>query len=80
MPQGVPLTKIKPYEKVRIISLPTNERNLRKLTSFGILPGIEVEVLQISPTYVLRIQYTQLALDLQIAQNIIVEKIKRQDT
>lgn len=74
MAQHMSITKLKPGESAHIVALPTDKSHLRKLISFGILPGVQVEVLQISPVYVLRIEYTQLAIDFAVAKNIIVEK------
>lgn len=47
-----------------------DKKHLRKLAVFGVLPGVELEVLQVRPTYVLRIGHTELALDKDIANNI----------
>ena len=55
---------------VRLLS--ASDEKLRKLTSFGILPGVKIKMLQISPTYVVEVGHTQLALDYEIAKNIIV--------
>lgn len=48
-----------------------DKKHLRKLAVFGVLPGVELEVLQVRPTYVLRIGHTELALDKEIAHNIL---------
>ncbi|HEY3423588.1 MAG TPA: FeoA family protein [Negativicutes bacterium] len=73
MSEFVPITVLQPGDKGRISSLlAIGERHLRKLTVFGILPGVEIEVLQISPAYVLRVEHTQIALDQEIAKYIIV--------
>lgn len=62
---------LKPGDKVKILAVSdTNNRNTRKLAIFGVLPGAEVEVLQIKPAYVFRIGHTELALDSVIAQGI----------
>ena len=71
----ISIVKIGARRKVRVVSLlPGDEGQLRKLTSFGIFPGIEVEILQTYPAYVLKVGYTQIALDYEIAKNIIVMK------
>jgi len=62
-------------DKVRVTALMTrDERQLRKLTVFGVMPGVEIEILQTYPSYVLAIGYTQFALDNEIAQTIFVNK------
>ncbi|MEN6413751.1 MAG: FeoA family protein [Veillonellales bacterium] len=69
------ITELNPGDRARIGSLlSVNKLHLRKLTVFGILPGVEIELLQTSPTYVLRVEHTQLALDFEIAKNIFVWK------
>jgi ferrous iron transport protein A len=66
---------LKKGSKVHVLQLlVTGGEHLRKLTAFGIMPGVEIEILQTSPAYVLKIGYTQIALDYQIAKNIIVTK------
>ncbi|CUH94025.1 hypothetical protein P22_0087 [Propionispora sp. 2/2-37] len=69
------LTALKAGEKGVVLHFKElAEQNLRKLTSLGILPGIEIEVLQTYPVYVVQAEYTQLALDHDIAGMIIVNK------
>lgn len=73
--EPVSLIHLTTGEKVRVLRLlPVDEKELRKLTVFGILPGVEIEILQRYPIYVLRVGYTQVALDDDIAKNIIVTK------
>lgn len=75
MLEPISIVKLRITKKVRVVRLlPVGESQLRKLTAFGILPGAEIEILQTYPTYVLRIGYTQIALDYEIAKNIIVMK------
>lgn len=72
---GVLLTTLKTGERGIILYFkePAGQ-SIRKLTSLGILPGIEVEVLQTYPVYVVQAEYTQLALDHDIAKVVIVNK------
>lgn len=44
----------------------------RKLVGLGLLPGVPVEVLQRRPVYVLRLGYTELALDGELAARVRV--------
>ena len=75
MSEPISIVKIQVNKRVHVVRLlPVDEGQLRKLTAFGILPGMEIEILQTYPTYVLRVGYTQLALDYEIAKNIIVMK------
>lgn len=71
----ISIVQLQAKKKVRVLYLlPTDESQLRKLTAFGIMPGVEVEILQDFPSYVLGVGYTQIALDYQIAKNIIVTR------
>ena len=45
----------------------------RSLTVYGLVPGAEVEIVQQSPACVIRIDQTELALDREIADEILVE-------
>lgn len=52
----------------------TGGEHLRKLTAFGILPGTKIAILQTWPAYVLKVGCTQIALDYDIAKNIIITR------
>ena len=65
------IQELRPGDKIKVLTVnPANKSNLRKLAIFGILPGVEVELLQVKPAYVLRIENTELALDNEIAKSI----------
>lgn len=69
------ITSLARGDKARVITVETGSGNhIRKLAALGVLPGVEVEVLQTSPAYVIQVNYTQLALDYDIASHIIVKK------
>ena len=75
MLEPIAIVKLGVEKKVCVVRLlPVDEGQLRKLTTFGIFPGMEIEILQTYPTYVLRVGCTQIALDYEIAKNIIVMK------
>ena len=70
---SISLVKLQVKKKVRVVHLlPVEKGQLRKLMIFGILPGVEIEILQTCPLYVLQVGYTQIALDNEIAKNIMV--------
>lgn len=48
-------------------------RVLRKLLSMGVMPGSRVKVIQVSPCRVIEIGYTTLALDDDMARQILVD-------
>lgn len=65
------IQELRPGDKIKVLTVnPANKSHLRKLAIFGILPGVEVELLQVKPAYVLRIENTELALDNEIAKSI----------
>ena len=45
----------------------------RALTAYGLVPGAEVEIVQQRPACVIRIDQTELALDREIADEILVQ-------
>ncbi|HWR05358.1 FeoA family protein [Sporomusa sp.] len=62
-------------ETARIIAISSLDySNMKKLTVFGLLPGVEIEVVQTTPVYVIRIDNTELALDRETAAGILVTK------
>ena len=74
MTKGSPLVNLRRGDKAIIAALPADERHLHKLLVFGVLPGTEIEVLQVFPGYVIGVDNTMLALDREIAGTIIVIK------
>lgn len=74
MAEGVPLRSLRCGERAVVVELPTAASYFRKLAAFGILPGMELKVLQVFPAYVLGIGNTRLALDEEIAGGIKVRK------
>jgi len=75
MSNSISIVNLQVKSKVRVVRLlPVDEGQLSKLIAFGILPGMKIEILQTYPTYVLKVGYTQIALDYEIAKNIIVTR------
>lgn len=73
--QGKQLSKLKPGEQESVVYfVGLDEQYTRKLLALGVFPGVVVEVLQVSPTLVIRFEHTQLALDREIASHIYVAK------
>jgi ferrous iron transport protein A len=70
---NIPVTELKVNEKAKIVKINTDDLvKLRKLTAFGIMPGFDIVVIQRYPAFVLQIGYTQVALDGEIASEILV--------
>ncbi|MCX7746293.1 MAG: ferrous iron transport protein A [Clostridia bacterium] len=69
----IPVTGLKVNEKARIVRINTQDTvKLRKLAAFGILPDTDIIVIQKYPAYVVQVGFTQVALDSDIASEIIV--------
>ena len=56
--------------------LTRNHPQLHKLMSLGIVPGILVHIHQTYPSYIIKVEETQLALEKEVAQNIYLRKIQ----
>jgi Fe2+ transport system protein FeoA len=74
MTDEVPLTKLRRGDKATVVGLPADDRHLRKLVAFGVLPGTDILLLQTFPGYVLSVGNTVLAVDKEIAGSILVRK------
>lgn len=62
-------------EKATIAYILTHQHpRLHKLMSFGIAPGVRIRMHQKSPTYVIQVEETQIALEKDIANNIYVRR------
>ncbi len=69
----VPLCELSQGEKGRVAYLRTGETTrLQKLLTLGVLPGVEVEMLQRFPSFVFRIGHSQMAIDREMAEGIHV--------
>lgn len=69
----LPLCELSPGDRGRVAYLRTgNSQRLQKLLTLGILPGVEVEMLQRFPSFVFRIGHSQMAVDQEMAEGIHV--------
>ncbi len=67
------LCELSPGDRGRVAYLRTgNSQRLQKLLTLGILPGVEVEMLQRFPSFVFRIGHSQMAVDREMAEGIHV--------
>jgi len=74
MDKEVVLNKLKKGETGVVKRLVTTDsKNLQKLLAMGIVPGRILQVIQTYPVYILQIDQTQMAMDEQLAERIIVE-------
>lgn len=69
-----PLTRLRPGESgviVRIAS--TMPERVVKLSSLGVMPGVRVTLLQRNPAVVVQVAETSIALDGEVADDIVIE-------
>lgn len=73
--ESEPLTRLRPGQKATVTCLqdPASARTY-KLAALGILPGTHVELLQRYPVFVLRMGYTELALDAELAGRVRIQR------
>ena len=76
-PAGHPsLFDIERGERVRVLCLGARSSGRYvPLAGFGLVPGCEIELLQRRPACVVRVEETELALDPDIAREILVERL-----
>ncbi len=78
--QVVPLTELRPGERARVVYImPRNHHRLHRLASFGLHPGVEIEVHQRRPAYCLRFEESEVALDRDVAEDIQVARLNGGD-
>ena len=71
----VPLSKVDIAEEVTLSYIvTTNHDYMHKLLSLGMVPGIKLKLHQKFPTYIVKVNETQIALDGEVANLIYVRK------
>ncbi len=74
--QVVPLTALRPGERARVLYIqPRTHGRLHRLTSYGLSPGVVVELHQRQPAWCIRFEGTELALAREVAEDIHVTRI-----
>jgi len=72
-PLVIPLKELKVGQSGRIVFItPRTKRRLSRLASYGVIPGSELTLNQRFPSYVIRIDQTDVALETEIAKEIFV--------
>jgi len=65
------LDKLDINKKAKVIRIKTDdEAKLKKLMAMGIFPGMEIELIQKSPSFVFKVGYSQFAVDQELAEAI----------
>lgn len=67
----VKLTDLQPGDKARLVFM-SPDVELR-LFGFGLFPGTEIQLLQRFPSYIIRCEQTEIALETSVASQIHVE-------
>ncbi len=67
------LAEMQPGESGTVSGLhPANDRELHKLLALGVIPGSTITLRRRSPAYVFEIGFSQLAVDRQLANTVMV--------
>jgi Fe2+ transport system protein FeoA len=75
VPNDVPLTRLGEGVSARVLRLDEpGSQATAHLVALGVLPGVEVTLLQRYPAFVMRIGHTELAVDEQLARRIHVSR------
>lgn len=75
-PVVTPLTDLRAGDKAKVSYIVTkHHERLDKLSSMGLLPGVQIRLHQKQPTYVIQMGETQIALDNAIARDIYVRLV-----
>lgn len=71
----VNLTELRPGEGGTVAYIkPKDHERLHRLTAFGIVPGVPIELHQKYPAYCIKFEETELALDKDVAEDIYVRR------
>ncbi|MFA4842832.1 MAG: metal-dependent transcriptional regulator [Candidatus Omnitrophota bacterium] len=74
----MPLSKLSSGDIGKVVYVLTHQHpQLHKLMSFGIVPGVTISVHQTFPSFVIKVEETQLALEKDVAKEIFVKKLSR---
>ncbi|OGF48166.1 MAG: hypothetical protein A2231_12055 [Candidatus Firestonebacteria bacterium RIFOXYA2_FULL_40_8] len=72
-----PLSLVKPGEKGKISYIQAEEKNkLQTIMAMGILPGMEITLLQNFPSYLFKVGNSQFAVDENIAKDVFIRITK----
>lgn len=66
------LSELKLGQRATITKVEVNEKSINKLGVFGIVPGEKIVVMQRFPAFIVRVGNTRVALDKDIAVDILV--------
>jgi Fe2+ transport system protein FeoA len=71
---NAPLTRLRPGESGTITRIRSEETGrIVRLSSLGVVPGAVVTLVQLRPAVVLRVGETSIAVDAEVAEEILVQ-------
>ncbi|MBI4973224.1 ferrous iron transport protein A [Candidatus Roizmanbacteria bacterium] len=71
----VPLSHMKLGESGQIVNICTlKTEHVKKIISLGLMPGMNVRLIRTFPTLLCQIEYSQFALDREIASYVVVKR------
>lgn len=73
---GLDLTQLEPGQTAEFVGIITGASDSRRhtLAVYGLVPGAQITLQQKRPAYVVRVGETELALDIDIAREILVKR------
>jgi len=75
----IPLSECEADDKGKIVYIKTGkDHTMNKLTAMGVLPGLTIELLAKTPSYLFRMGESQFAIDRELAEKIQVRLSKEQ--
>ncbi|HEY8531458.1 MAG TPA: FeoA family protein [Limnochorda sp.] len=74
-PARLPLSQLAEGEQAQVVRVDARGRALAKLLAMGILPGVEVCLVQSRPMPVIQMGYTTVALDRELAGMVEVARL-----
>lgn len=75
VPARLSLSQLAEGEQAQVVRVDARGRALAKLLAMGILPGVEVHLVQSSPMPVIQMGYTTVALDRELAGMVEVSRL-----
>jgi DtxR family Mn-dependent transcriptional regulator len=71
----VPLTELKCGEEGEIAYIQTQDsKKMQKLVAMGVLPGNRIRLIQVFPSYIFRVGYSEFAVDTNMAREIFINR------
>jgi ferrous iron transport protein A len=72
------LSDLKPGQSATVVAVESHSpARLERLSVFGIMPGCQLTLEQQHPTFVLRVGFTELSLEREVADEILIERAEQ---